>query len=291
MNNLKEENKTPISHDRIKVQILDICEALGLRTKEEYRGKGWRADVFVTANDINYAFEVQTSRQSLKKTLERQEKYHRDGIVACWLFEKEPARLKGELKDLPLFKLNNINGKIHVSLKERKHLPLDTFIKDFLQKKISFCKILRLPKAEIRFIKQQCWKCGFEYYIYYIGGFISPCNAEIFEHDAMWSSDKLIFAPEVLAKVNEYINSKEGKHINIGTIKNRHSKTVDSSYLSFGCPHCDAIFGDWFLHEVIIDTFYGDGIDEKVLIEGDFNKYIEANIPHWCHLGENSFCE
>jgi hypothetical protein len=291
MNELQKEGKGIISHDRVKIQILSACDALGLQAKEEYRGKDWRADVFVAANGVNYAFEVQTTRQSLNKTLERQEKYQRDGIIGCWLFEKEPTKLEGELQYLPLFKLSHIDGQVHVSLKERKKLPLDIFISDYLQNKIKFCKKLRLPKAEIRFIKQPCWKCGFEYYIYYVGGFISPCNAEIFEHEAMWGSEKMIFMPEIMVKVNEYVSSAKEKNLNVGTIKERFSKTIDKSYLSFGCPECDSIFGDWFLHEIIMETFYGDGIEDKILIEGNFDKYLEASIPHWCHPGQNKFCE
>ena len=41
------------------------------------------------------------------------------------------------------------------------------------------------------------------------------------------------------------------------TIKERFSKTAGESYLSNGCPHCDAIQGDWPLGEEVSD--YGRG--------------------------------
>lgn len=277
-------------HDEVKKQILLTCNSLGFKAQAEYRGKDWRADIFVLANGVKYAFEIQTSRQSLNKTLERQDKYQRDGVIGCWLFEKEPAKLKEERKDLPLFHFNNLEGQINVSLKERKDLALDVFVNDYLQNKIKFCQTFRLPKAEIRFVKEECWKCGFEYYIYYIGNFISPCNAKIFEHEILWGADKMIFIPEIITKVNEYTKSVKEKNLNIGTIKERHSKTVGDSYLSFGCPECDAIYGDWFLHETIMGTIYEQDID-KILIEGNFNQCLETNIPHWCHTGEHKFCE
>lgn len=37
MSDLHQENK--ISHDKVKIQILDTCEGLGFNTTEEYRGK------------------------------------------------------------------------------------------------------------------------------------------------------------------------------------------------------------------------------------------------------------
>jgi competence CoiA-like predicted nuclease len=154
-------------HDKVKRQILIACNSLGFQAKEEYKGNGWRADVFVLGNDTKYAFEVQITKQSLKKTLERQEKYIKDGIIGCWLFEKEPAKLKNERADLPLFKINNIESQINISLKERKELPLDVFIGDYLQNKIKFCQTLDiLPKIEVTFVEMYCWKCGLENHIW-----------------------------------------------------------------------------------------------------------------------------
>ncbi len=80
-------------HNKVKDQVLQICRKLGFEAKEEHGGKGWRADVYVLANGQKYAFEIQISAQSLKKTLERQEKYIRDGVIGCWLFENEPRQL------------------------------------------------------------------------------------------------------------------------------------------------------------------------------------------------------
>jgi len=277
-------------HDNVKRQILLACNSLGFQAKEEYKGKDWRADVFVLANEIKHAFEVQITQQSLKKTLERQEKYLRDGIIGCWLFEKEPARQKEERPDLPLFKINNIENEIIISLKDRKNIPLDIFISDYLQNKIKFCQTLNiLPKIEIIFLKMNCWKCGLENHIYYVGNFTSPCNTVIRYDEAMWNSDKLIFRPEVMDKVNEYANSQKGKHLNIGTIKERYSKTAGNSYLSFGCSKCDGIFGDWYIHEATIEAWYGEGVVDKVSFEINFR--FKTNVPHWCHPGENKFCD
>jgi len=279
-------------HDKVKKQILIACNSLGFNAKEEYKGKGWRADVFVTGNNIKYAFEVQITPQSLKKTLERQENYLKDGIIGCWLFEKEPAKQKEENPDLPLFKINNIENEIYISLKKRKELPLDIFISDFLQNKIKFCQTLDiLPKIEIVFVNMDCWKCGIENHIYYLGGFNSPCNTKIHYNEAMWNSEKLVYRPEILNKINEYTISEKGKHLNIGKIKERHSKTVGHSYVSFGCFKCDSIFGDWYIHEAIMEACYDEGVVDKISFEVNFDFDLRLNAPHWCHPGENKFCE
>ena len=119
-------------HELTQHKILETCVSLGLYAQMEYRGNGWRADVFASTDDKKYAFEVQVTPQSLNKTQERQEKYLKDGIIGCWLFEKEPAKQKQELEHLPIFKLLVENNDLCVSLKGRKTLPIDIFVKDFI---------------------------------------------------------------------------------------------------------------------------------------------------------------
>ncbi|MDE5612983.1 MAG: hypothetical protein K2I90_13335, partial [Odoribacter sp.] len=137
-------------HEQVQHRILDICISMGLRAQTEYKGSDWRADIYVPIEERKYAFEVQLSPQSLKKTQERQAKYLRDDVVGCWLFENEPARQKTELEKLPIFKLEQIGNDIFVSLKKRKILSLDVFIHDFLYDKIKFCHTLNpLPYVEI----------------------------------------------------------------------------------------------------------------------------------------------
>jgi hypothetical protein len=278
-------------HDQVKNQILLACNSLGFQAKEEYKGKDWRADVFILANGVKHAFEVQITQQSLNRTLERQEKYKRDGIVGCWLFEKDPSRKNEEREDLPLFKVNNNKGQITVSLKDRKTLQLDNFISDYLQGKIKFCQTINtLPKTEIIFVEMKFWKCGAVNHIYYIGPFASPCNTIVHYQEGMWNFDKMVSNPEIMSKAKEYANDNE-KRLNLATLKNRYSKTVGKSYLSFGCWKCDSIFGDWFVHEAIIETWYGDGIFDKTSFEVSFDLELRKSIPHWCHPGKNKFCE
>lgn len=279
-------------HDQVKYQILEICTDMGLSAQAEYRGNGWRADIFVPTPNRKFAFEVQLSPQSLKKTQERQAKYIRDGVVGCWLFEKEPSRQKSELEDLPLFKLEQLDDNVMVSLKKRKIIPLDTFINDFLNNRIKFCHTLNpLPIVEIVFLEMRCWKCGAINHIYYIAPFQSPCNTIIDYNEAMWASEKLVFNPFILSNIKEYANASNAKGLSLASVKNRYSNTIGNSYMSFGCNKCDSIFGDWYVHEAVIDSWYGDGIVDRVKFNVDFDLNMRQDIPHWCHPGEHNFCE
>ena len=107
-------------HELAQLQIVKACNQLGMQAQMEYVGNGWRADVFIQYNCKKYAFEIQLTPQSLKKTQERQEKYIKDGIICCWLCEKEPSRQRLELEDLPIFRLIQEDDSLMVSLKGRK---------------------------------------------------------------------------------------------------------------------------------------------------------------------------
>jgi hypothetical protein len=61
--------------------------------------------------------------------------------------------------------------------------------------------------------------------------------------------------------------------------------------MSFGCSECDSIFGDWFVHEAVIETWYGDGVIDKMIIPTeDTSLDLQVEIPHWCHPGDCDFC-
>lgn len=290
------ENESKL-HETVKQQIKAICKQLGLNAVEEYRGKDWRADILVEHDNIKYAFEVQTTPQSLKRTLERQEKYIRDNIVGCWLFIKSPSKQINERQDLPLFTIKEINEEIYISLKGKKILPLDTFIHDFLYGKIKFCHTMNiLPQIEIRFLEFECWKCHALNHIYYIAPFKSPCNTKIDYreyYDNMWDSNKLAMNPEIIKYVREYTKTPKGQHLVIGEIKNRNSYTAERDYKSFGCAKCDALFGDFYIMDTILNSLCNENkyVVDKIILDIKPDIDLRQNIPHWCHPGEHDFCE
>lgn len=280
-------------HQRAQKEILAACEAIGIPAQLEYRGKGYRSDVMAFNGSKKTAFEIQITRQTLGQTQKRQEKFINDGVTGCWLFEKEPSKQHEELEQLPIFQLiYDLNG-LFVSLKGRKKLPISTFVQDFLNDKIKFCRTLNpIPIITVKFVEMKCWKCGTINHIYYLAPFHSACNTEIIRHDEqMWADAKFSMHPKIVQRIKEYTHTEEGKKINLATIKQRFSRTIGASYKSFGCSKCDSIFGDWFVHEAMIDTWYGEGIADTYSFPVDFDLNMRQNIPHWCHPGEHNFCE
>lgn len=283
-------------HDSIKAEIFAACNDLGFSATQEYKGKGWRADVYAVKDTKKVAFEIQISPQSLKKTLERQEKYIRDEVIGCWLFEKPPSKLSDERPDLPLFYvIEQIDNSFSVSLSGRKELRLHDFLEQFLSENIKFSNVARTTpeqKVKLVFYEMECWKCKAMNHIYYVEtNFRSACNATIHSYETLWGSDKNAHRPEIIALAREFIETEQGKNIKLGEIKRRFSKTVQDSYLSFGCYKCDSIFGDWYVMEAEMEAVYGYGQVATIERIVKLGENIELSIPHWCYPGELPFCD
>lgn len=281
-------------HSIIQKEIQAILLSLGYDCSCEYRGNGWRADVYAEKDGAKFVFEIQLSPQTYKRTEERQSLYLREGITACWLFENDPSKKRIEKQDLPVFKIIDRDYKLYVSLKGRKELPLDIFIRDFVGGRIKFCETLKpLPLIEVNFIEYPCYKCGAINHIYFLSPFKSACNVQIseMEKEQMWTDSKFSFDKRVIEKVQQYVQGPDKKYINLATIKNRYSNTAEASYMSFGCKECDAIFGDFYVFDTIMECIYGDGIIDKFSFETNATDEFRQDIPHWCHPGNNDFCE
>jgi hypothetical protein len=75
----------------------------------------------------------------------------------------------------------------------------------------------------------------------------------------------------------------------MGRIKSRYSRTVGSSSTSFGCPYCNAIFGEHFYFDEICNVEYG--CVEPVDFDTTVSPSVETeDIPHWCYSETQTFC-
>ncbi len=284
-------------HSLIKAEILTACEDLGYEAIEEYHGKSWRADVLATRGSEKVAFEVQLSPQSLKRTLERQEKYAKDEVRGCWFFQRPVvSKLLNERPDLPLFYVSRgPDNALSISLSGRKNLPIHDFIQEFLTGKIKFCEVARTQPEQlvkIVFHQMECWQCKAVNHLYYVDTtFRSACNATIELSETMWGSDRQEYRPEIIDAARQFLSTEEGSHLRLGEIKTRYSRTIEDSYVSFGCYACDSIFGEWYVREAEQEAMYGCGqvaVIERTLV---LHSEVSLALPHWCHPGGRAFCD
>jgi hypothetical protein len=295
MNDAKMENPNNIrKHDRIQMEIVSACRDMGIEAIQEYAGQGWRADVFIPNIDKPIAFEIQLSPQSLQKTLERQSKYIRDGIVGCWLFENPIPKLNEERPDLPVFYIEDKkDSKLLVNLGVRRKVDLHTFLENFISNNIQFKDVAKAKAKQLVnlvFYEMECWKCHEMNHLFYVDSpFYSACNAEIRPHEALWESNSMEYRPEIIELAQNFIESRKDLDLKLGKIKNRFSNPVNDSYTSFGCYKCDSIFGDFYVMEAKHEKMY-EPKELSYQEEIELKESIELPIHHWCFPDNKQFC-
>ena len=282
-------------HDRIQMEIVSACRDLKIAAIQEYRGQDWRADVYIPNNDKPIAFEIQLSPQSLKKTLERQSKYIRDGIIGCWFFENPVSKLNEERPDLPLFYVEDkVDSNLQVNLGNRRKVDLHTFLQNFISNNIQFKPIAITNTKQVVtlvFYEMECWKCHEMNHLFYVDSpFYSACHAKIKPDEALWESNSMEYRPEIIQLAQRFVEDRKDLNLKLGQIKKRYSKTVENSYTSFGCHKCDSIFGDFYVMEAKIDIMYGP---KELAFQGEIElkEGVELPIRHWCFPDNNRFCD
>ncbi len=281
-------------HEKIQMEIVSACRNMGIEAIQEYRGQDWRADVYIPNNGKPIAFEIQLSPQSLTRTLERQAKYIRDGVIGCWLFENPVPKLIEERPDLPVFYVQGNEGSdLIVNLGDRRKVELQTFLENFIAGNIQFKPVAKTKKTQVVnlvFYDMPCWKCGELNHLFFVDTpFYSACNAKIEPDEAIWESNNMEYRPEIIELAQKYVKNNKGLNLKLGQIKMRHSKTVNKSYMSFGCYKCDSIFGDFFVMEAKLELMYGP---KELVFQGEIEllENIELPIPHWCFPDDKHFC-
>lgn len=277
------------------MEIVSACRDLNIEAIQEHGRQDWRADVYVPNNGKPIAFEIQLSPQSLRRTLERQAKYIRDGIIGCWLFENPVSKLNEERPDLPLFYVEEKpDANLQVNLGDRRKIDLHTFLQNFISDNIQFRSIAKTKAKQLVnlvFYKMECWKCHEMNHLFYVDTpFYSACNAKIQPSEALWESNSMEYRPEIIELASKFIESRNDLGLKLGAIKKRHSRTVGDSYTSFGCYKCDSIFGDWYVMEAKIDIMYEP---KELTYQGEIElkEGVELPIPHWCFPDDKTFCD
>lgn len=263
-----------------KAEIVHACVAAGWSAETEVARDGWRADVLATRGSARVAFEVQWSPQDEAETMLRQQRYATAGVRGCWLLRGEaplPAR-----KQLPVFALRPCEGALAVVAHAGETYNVPQFVTSLLNGDVRFRERVN-AQLRVSFVDMDCWKCRRPAHVYYATQ-STRCGHEIpyaLTRDGR-GDDVEPFDDRVLTIVRGWL-AGEGRDrgIRLGAIKRRYIKTVGGSYLSFGCPDCDAIFGDWFVRQAVIDA----------MLDGYACASFDSDIPmigahereaHWC---------
>lgn len=286
--------ETP-EHLMAKAEVIKACLENGWQAIPEFADTNWRADVLAIKNEAKIAFEIQWSSQTTDETESRQIRYNDSQVRGCWFFRTIPKQYReyGDdyvaIKEIPFFKIKKEDDGIFVLFNSSK-IELRNFVSILLKKQIKFCDNYRAKQSqevEILIFDTHCWKCHSPQQLYTVPKRIkSCCNTDMYLMGELWGDEDFDKHTSVYSAVKDII--KENPQFKIGELKPRYSKTVGGSYKSFGCFHCDAIFGDFPLRQEKLEVQNSEsGISFlKTLDLGE----IKDSGKHWCHSPERKFC-
>lgn len=254
------------AHLRLKEMAVTAARANAWDAATEVRGSSpdgerWIADVLARKGAHKVAVEIQWSGQTNEDTLARQTRYARSGVRGLWLLRQSGFPT---CHDFPAAQVTGNAGEGYRALLPNRWIPQEISMTEFLGAAFGGRLKFGMPGGFAAFVSVwgndvSCWSCR------------RPCRAvtrvevEYGPHSGTFTIPELTDHPAVFAVVRDRLSADFAEC----AIKHRYSRTQKRSYLSNGCPHCDALFGQF--HEID----YRDG-ERKVC---EFEALADAP---WC---------
>lgn len=248
-----------------------VCEDKGWEYQKYFKTDKWQCDVLVTNSDgKRFAFLTAGSEtQAIRMAA---------GIEVCGL-DYYVFILKSTTRNnagrFSRYQTLNIEADgLYVKVMDEK-MSLAVFIDAIVTERLTVEDTLVATGMRVGLVPNQCYKCGGQYHVYLVNNLVDA-NGEIVHGQDEPDLDE--FSPTVVKPVLKYVKVHPELGIKLGEIKERMSHTVGEEYMSFGCPHCDAIMGQWYLHELKIEYAYDEPTDCVVV---PLPEPITLKQKHW----------
>lgn len=228
-----------------KLAIEHGYEVITEKPGETPDGEKWIADVFCQKGKAKIAIEVQWSQQTTDEFIRRQKKYESSGVRAAWLFKLRSNQSYHYL-DLPHSRDTPVFGMKYQSDTKDLYVPqfgksIEEFVNGLLAGKLRW-GFRPEDKFQVKILADEipaCWKCGKAtrdlYGLEYQDPYGNTSGYSPFYH--FGGSKEFI---------QRSISNKELALLGVGAIKKRYGHKKRASYLSKGCVHCDALFGQLY---------------------------------------------
>ncbi|WP_223884028.1 competence protein CoiA [Pseudarthrobacter sp. BIM B-2242] len=213
--------------------------------------KSWTADVLAEKDGRRIALEIQWSKQGSPEFAARQGRYERAGVECFWLVHRRNKASAAEA-DVP-----------HLVF-EGDQLPLDVLAHRAFQddKTTSLADVTALiltggfqKRAEtkatavtLEYLKMECFACKRDSTVWRIASLDVRTRCQQVAHfetdsyGAAWPLERL-----ETGIYEDMINAFQGT-APLSPLRMHYSKTTKSSYLAYGCGHCErGFFGDFFI--------------------------------------------
>lgn len=267
----KEIEVQPVSKNELMKAILSISEQRKLNCQKYYKDDNVKADILITYNGKRFAITQFSSSKAAKRGIEQM----RLNDIEAWGFSL--SQISQPDVTIPYFYIDRVVGEIMVTIGKRM-ISLAQFIDCVLSDRIVFHKKTLITDIDVMFVPTKCYRCNTEHNVYIVNGIFdefgvrhSPYNLDI--------PIDLHFDEKVRSVIRNYIKTNPQRNIVMGDIKYRYSKTVDMQYLSFGCPRCDAMVGNYYLDEIKMDYMYEEAPDKMIKLK--LITPFKVYLPYW----------
>ena len=257
--------------------LLEICKNEGWEYKKNYKAEGWSADILISIGDSRFAFSAYSSTKKAEEPLSLME---RDGVKGFGLIL---SPWDNNILKSPCFCLRRLENTIEVTV-AKTGLPLASFMKKAMEGKIVRFTKKKITDVDVIFEQIDCWRCHIPYFIFYVRYLVDEKGVRYDDNETDFEYcgndvPNLQFGTEIVELVKRYINEHPEKNILMGEVKERYSNTTKENYMSFGCPKCDGIFGDFYLRDLTCSLMYVTDEDRMNRIQ--LKTPFEISVNDW----------
>lgn len=274
---VKMTKEVPITKMEFMNAFLEICKKGGWEYKKYYKDDGWSTDILIIKDNQQFAFSVYNSVNKASKSLPLIQK---SGVKVFGLI-LSPKR--DEKSEIACFSLRRNDQVFEVNVAGDK-LSLDQFVRKAVEGKIVSSVNVRIVAVDVIFEQVNCYFCKAPHYVF-VPSYLIDDNG--IRRDLTGINcdgiPDLQFGDEILKDVKQYIAEHPEKGYEMGEVKERYSKTIRENYMSFGCPKCDGILGEWYLEKMQFDLMYetDENLMDRIILTCPF----EINVKGWVVLG------
>ena len=266
----------------VKESIVSIAKSHGWIVEKNVTGEGWKADIVIKSAERSIGFMLYKSTRNF---IEKREAMRAVGIMDCWL--GSTYRSYNNSEPFPCFDVEiTQNTCVMAKMSEQVCVPLEELILAMMSNRLQVEDSIYANKIKVRFVSTDCYWCGYKHYIYFVLGVISDEGQSFSWNDYINCPDVSMdeFDPIVLNSVKRYLAEHPELNYPMGEIKERYSNTMNVNYMSFGCPKCDSLFGQFHYHDLFYEIIY-EPDDENVHIIALEEPGLVIEHKHWVIVG------
>ena len=260
---MDKANQTKIIKKQIRETLLKLAKSKNWIIQRNVEFDGCKADYLI----IHEGKKILLQSLRATRNIETYNQTFTNNECKCyWLGDSEN---KWYEDIYPYFLLSYNNGECYVNICGSLWKTLEEFIVLAMEDRIIIKNNILAKSVKIKFGEIDCYACGIPHYVYCICGLYAASSPQLSANDVYFESYDEIdcFNPVVIESVKRYFADHPELNLPMGEIKNRYSHTRSESYMSFGCPRCDCIVGDFYLNDYVIDLRYEPDDDKTFKID------------------------